>query len=131
MESIQTLMEESAQDAVNYANENYEVVLDYSFDSVKSADAIVQLLSDTVIDDQTMFTLSYIFGAYLGEVYRREREGEWLYVEATDSEPPQTFFKHGEKTFALPSKVYHVLNGSSDETLTEYMWKLFDSSQTH
>ncbi|WP_432453517.1 MULTISPECIES: hypothetical protein [unclassified Agarivorans] len=121
MNDVQELMRSSAEDALKYSIDNFSVNLDYSIDSVGLVDDIIQEIGQGHILDQDLFTLSYIYGAYLGEVYKRKRQGEWTFVEETDSEPPQVFFKDGDKTFAFPSKVYHVLSKTHEESLIEYM----------
>ncbi|WP_220721077.1 hypothetical protein [Agarivorans litoreus] len=126
MEGFQSLMEQAAKDAVDFSRENFDKDLDFTIDSILYVDEIVEKLSESNLEEKDAFTLSYIFGAYLGETYKRHRNGSWLFVEETDSEPPQTFLEDEGKTFAFPSKVYHALNKTADEKLHEYMTLLIE-----
>ncbi|WP_026972606.1 hypothetical protein [Aliagarivorans marinus] len=122
--NIADLMRQSAKDASDFALQEYSIELNGSLESVALVSALVQKLNTASLDDQQLFTLSYMFGAYLGEVYIRELQGAWLYEEETEDEPPQTFLVNGEYKIAFPSKVYHALVGSDSQELDEYFCEL-------
>ncbi|MGY5449754.1 hypothetical protein ACVFI8_02210 [Agarivorans sp. MS3-6] len=122
------LMKNSAQDAVLFSQEAFQVELDFSISSVNSIDQMIQQLSLQALDNKALFTYSYMLGGYLGEVYIKTYSGHWLYEEETEDEPPQTFVVNGENTFAFPSKVYHALIGTEDVSFTEYFKKISEST---
>lgn len=122
--NITELMQQSAKDASSFAMQEYSIELNGSLESVALVSSLIQKLQASSLDDQQLFTLSYMFGAYLGEVYIREMQGAWLYEEETEDEPPQTFVVNGEYKIAFPSKVYHALVGSDPQELDEYFCEL-------
>ncbi|BEU02823.1 hypothetical protein OAG1_16230 [Agarivorans sp. OAG1] len=122
--NIQQIMQDSSQDAVSFAKERYNYDLDFSDSSVTLVNNIISGIDAISIDDKELFTLSYIFGAYVGEVFIKQVGGAWLFQEETEDEPPQTFVKINENTIAFPSKVYHLLIGTEDQALDEYFAEL-------
>ncbi|WP_427979754.1 hypothetical protein, partial [Agarivorans sp.] len=117
---IKKLMADCAKDAQNFAKQNYNFELKMAASSVPMVDEILSQIDGDDISDQDLFTLSYMLGAFLGEVFIREVGGHWIYQEETEEEPPQTFLKIGENTIAFPSKVYHALVGNSEESIQQY-----------
>jgi hypothetical protein len=118
------MMQASAKDAVVICSENYDLSLDYSVKSVEDIDQILVKIGQQTLDEKELFTYSYIFGAYLGEVFIRSFGGSWLLVAETEDEPPQTFVTLGNSTIAFPSKVYHMLQGNEDQPLADYFVEL-------
>ena len=80
---IQQIAEAYAQDAVEFSDKQFGVVLDWSDESVKNVEAILDKLSvsySTVDPKPTpaqvmMFAKAY--GSYIGEVYRRNHGATW------------------------------------------------------
>lgn len=118
------MMQESASDAVALSVEEYDVELDFNTDSVEKVDHLLATIATQPLNDKELFTYSYIYGAYLGEVFIRSFGGQWLYVSETNDEPPQCFVKIADNTIAFPSKVYHRLMGSEEQSLTDYFAEL-------
>ncbi|WP_221074018.1 hypothetical protein [Agarivorans aestuarii] len=122
------LMQNSAKDAVLFAQEEYQFKLDFSLESISQIDQIIAKLSLQVLDDKALFTYSFLLGSYLGEAYIKTYGGHWLYEEETEDEPPQTFVVDGDKTFAFPSKIYHSLVGTEEHTIDEYFEKIAEQT---
>ncbi|MEE1672893.1 hypothetical protein SNR37_002304 [Agarivorans aestuarii] len=125
--NIVELMQGTAQDAVTYAKETYQYQLDYSNTSISLVQSMLESIDSSKLSDEELFTIAYLFGAYIGEVFIKQVGGSWLYVEETEDEPPQTFLEYLDKTIAFPSKVYHFLLGSDDQSLDEYYVELLFS----
>ncbi|WP_157378558.1 hypothetical protein [Aliagarivorans taiwanensis] len=128
--NITELMKATAKDAIGFADQEYNVTLDFSEESVSLVQSIVASIDSLALDDNQLFTLSFMFGAYLGEVFIQRVGGNWLYLEETEDEPPQTFVAIGDSTIAFPGKVYQALLGSDDQALDEYYCELIHSHQT-
>jgi len=87
---IQDMMEGYSLDAVDYAREKFGIDLDFSPDSVRYVEEIAAQLYDSRPrgtlskllrkgpTEETVTTFAKMFGAYVGEVYRREHGGEWF-----------------------------------------------------
>jgi hypothetical protein len=125
-EQFSKLMADTAEDAVNYIESTGSPRPDYSIQSLAIVDQLVQSLSEQHLDEKEMFTYSYMLGAYIGEVYKKEAGGDWLFIEETAEEPPQTFFQNGERSIAFPGKVYHALFGQ-EESIADYINQLLES----
>ena len=69
-QELETLMTESAQDAVGTSHEIFQIELDYSADSIALVDdlllAFVAQYHDQALEDEAVFTLCNIYGAYIG-----------------------------------------------------------------
>jgi hypothetical protein len=84
-----SLMAEYAQDAVNAARDKFQIDLDYTLESIDLLDVIIesqfaatptgwQLLYRRRPSKRKLRTLSKMWGGYLGEVLRRQWDGQWL-----------------------------------------------------
>lgn len=118
------MMQISAEDAINIAADEHKITLDYSISSLIQIDKLIEAIKLQTLSDDETFTYSYVLGAYLGEVFIRNFGGDWLFIQETDDEPPQTFVKKDGCTIAFPSKVYHALMGNEEQSLAEYFCDL-------
>ncbi|MDO6684705.1 MULTISPECIES: hypothetical protein [unclassified Agarivorans] len=125
-EEFSKLMADTAEDAISFIESTGSPRPDYSLGSLTQVDQLIKTLSEQHLDEKEMFTYSYMLGAYVGEVYKKEAGGEWLFIEETEEEPPQTFFKNEERSIAFPGKIYHALFGQ-EETISEYIEQLLES----
>lgn len=118
-EELQQLMQDSAQDAIAYAAEEFAIQLDQSEASIELIDSLILQARNkygaSVQDSKIIFTLCNMLGAYVGEVFRRQYAGEWIYDE-TDPSAPSVFLKHGQYTFAFAGIIYQRL--INDQTLS-------------
>ncbi len=110
--NLQQLMADTAQDAAAYAAEEFSIQLDHSVASIGLVDNLILSARDKygehVHDSKIIFTLCNMFGAYVGEIYRAQYGGSWVYDE-TKSTSPSVFLLHGDFTFAFPGIVYQRL----------------------
>ena len=75
-----------AQEAVSIARDRYGATLDFSEASVKELEILLAKIHDWLPkigdasrpSDQWIIGVSITFGAYLGEVFRRNLGGNWL-----------------------------------------------------
>jgi hypothetical protein len=108
-----------AADIVLAATEVSGANLDYTIDSLRQVDAIIESLrSDGVSSDQIAETL-FGFGCYVGEVIVRRAEGRWRAAAETPMAELGGFplvVQHGRDSFCNPiGKVFKRLaNGPED-----------------
>ena len=75
-----------AQDAVRFAHQRYDIVLDGSEASIDAVELTLDHLSAAYASvqprpsDAEVMSFAQRFGAYVGEVYRRQHGGEWGWV---------------------------------------------------
>ncbi len=73
-DELNKLMADCAKDAVVTAADEFEIVLDHSPASVKIVDDIllsfVDKYHDLALEDEAVFTICNIFGAYVGESFK-------------------------------------------------------------
>jgi len=80
---LESLMQETANDAVKTAKEEFDIVLDFTIENVSLVDTtierFVQNYPSQALDDKAVFTICNMYGAYLGETFRRLAGGKWHY----------------------------------------------------
>lgn len=104
-QELTELMKATAQDAVVYAAEEHQVLLDFSLDSLVKVDEILSELylrqQEQRHADDLLFTLSNVFGAYTGEVFIHHVGGEWYHDQSTP-DAPYICVHHNGKSSRLP-----------------------------
>ena len=109
---LQQLMADTAADAMTYAAEEFSTNLDNTEASIALIDELILRVrdkyGDKVHDSKVIFTLCNMFGAYLGEIFRAQYGGTWVYDD-TDPNAPSVFLQHGDYTFAFAGIVYQRL----------------------
>ncbi|WP_432467960.1 hypothetical protein [Agarivorans sp. Z349TD_8] len=126
-EQFSQLMMDTAKDAISFIESTGPQHPDYSLNSLTLVDQLINSLNQQHLNEKELFTYSYMLGAYAGEVYKKEAGGEWVFIDGSENEPPQTFFKNGERSIAFPGKIYHALLGQEDVTISEYIQQLLES----
>jgi len=120
------IMAEAAIDAVKYVQKEYDYALDYSEQSIndieKSLVHIHRVLvteNDEPIDPQVVVTLSNWYGAYVGEVFRRCRGGDWG-IDNREPESPVFEVQYRGLGMAFSSRVFHRIMGGEENNLSDY-----------
>ncbi len=121
------MMNEFAQDAVSFAQDQYQTNLDYSDESVRAVEKILNQLyrelprteagemSEEASVQETVDAICNMFGGYVGEVIRRQYGGEWK-IETQVSDQPMVCLQVEGNYIFPPAKVYKRLaNGSGDD----------------
>ncbi len=79
-------------DAIDAAQRNFRVALDWSEESVRQVEAILATLHDSLASThptaETIWTFAKTFGSYVGEVYRRHHGGTGGVVEMDGQKMP-------------------------------------------
>lgn len=123
-QELTELMKATAQDAVVYAAEEHQVLLDFSLDSLVKVDEILSELylrqQEQRHADDLLFTLSNVFGAYTGEVFIHHVGGEWYHDQSTP-DAPYICVHHNDKEFPFASLVYHQIAKTPNASLRNYV----------
>lgn len=84
-------MQNKADEAVRLADDLYEIELDYSEESIKDVEQILALSHERYLQnpnakrDITPAARSYLWGAYVGEVIKSVKKGEWKIDPETEA----------------------------------------------
>ncbi|KMT66586.1 hypothetical protein [Catenovulum maritimum] len=120
---ITKLMEESSQDAVQYIKSEYDVELDFSLESISLIDKAIlwsmAKLKDEQDKEKFIFVVCNMFGAYIGETFKKHIGGEWLYDE-TDPEAPSVYLAFSGKTYAFAGICYEKLINDVNTSVKKY-----------
>jgi hypothetical protein len=133
--TIAEMMEAYALDAVDLAQTKFQQKLDFSGNSIKVVEQILeeyhisfprgifQRLFKSSPSPEAIDQICKIFGAYVGEVIRRSFGGEWeLDGEITPSRKIMSL-RNGDKKIWPPAKVHkRIVNGSEDNVWHYYQF---------
>lgn len=130
-QELTDLMKATAQDAVTYAAEEHQVLLDFSLDSLSKVDEILSELflrqQEQRHADDLLFTLSNVFGAYTGEVFINHVGGDWYYDESTP-DAPYICVRYNGKEFPFASLVYHQIARTPSASLRNYVGQAMNNA---
>jgi hypothetical protein len=131
-ENLTQLMEQAAQDAVNITQEEFNLTLDYSLVSVSLVDDVLLSFVDRYADEakteQAVFTLANIYGAYVGEVFKRHQPGQWLMQDEATS---TVVMQCGDKTFSFAGICYERLVKDPNVSVMKYLALALGNTTNH
>ena len=123
-QELNELMHAATADAIQYASEEHQIVLDRSIDSLKKLDL---LLAELHLREQkqqhaaeVVFTLCNIMGAYIGEIFIANVGGHWQQSN-TDSSAPFVYVQFHDKEFPFASICYHKISHDNSISLYDYV----------
>lgn len=123
---LEQLMADSAKDAVGTSRDMFNIELDYSAESIELIDslllAFIDRFKDQALEDNAVFTLCNIYGAYIGEVMRNLIGGTWRYDES-DKAAPYVVLDVGEYSYAFAGICYERLVNDSQVSVKAYFDK--------
>lgn len=122
-QALNQLMRESADDAIKTSREEFAIELDFSPESIALVDTVILKFLDTyndqALEDKAVFTICNIYGAYIGETFRKLAGGQWQY-NLQDEEAPSIMLMYQEKTFAFAGICYERLVNDSSVSVQRY-----------
>lgn len=122
-QELEQLMADSANDAVDTSQEVFNIVLDFSIDSIAAVDnlllAFIDKYKDQALEDDVVFTLCNIYGAYIGEVMKNLIGGSWRY-DQSDASAPYVVLDVGEYSYAFAGICYERLVNDSQISVKSY-----------
>lgn len=122
-----------AEQAVATARDRFEITLDYSIESIKDLDRILDRQHQQIPRGLSRLTQkgppesivqesARIWGAYLGEVIRKQWGGEWRLAEEGAYEGSYILaVLEGEVVMCPPSKAYKRLKNGSGDNIWKYL----------
>ncbi|GAC28232.1 hypothetical protein [Brumicola pallidula] len=122
-QALNQLMRESADDAIKTSREEFSIELDFSAESISLVDTIIlkflDNFNDQALEDKAVFTICNIYGAYIGEVFRKLAGGQWQY-NLQDEEAPSIMLMYQDNTFAFAGICYERLVNDSNVSVQRY-----------
>lgn len=116
-------MAQMAREAVQYARER-GVTLDYSRDSVEQVESLLDELSKQWqagdLLEQTVHAHALRFGAYLGEILRREYGGHWTRDHEVAGPNSLPIHWGGGQSFPVGWCGKRILNGEEDNVAFKF-----------
>ncbi len=117
----------TSETIVKAAKQEFNQTLDYSIDSFKNLEALIQyvkarfiqLRNEGKLSEQTIQSASVSIGAYLGEVIRRHYGGNWIATNAV----MKILIINGQE-FSPILYVFRRLAQDSDFSLEKYWWDI-------
>lgn len=119
-----------AEDAARLAAEQFGTPLDYSGESIAALEELLHALRETFPQDdaghlalgpgtqQQISVASSLFGAYLGEVLRRQFGGTWVVEPAPDA--PVVALQVGNEFLFPPTRVFQRLLEGAEQSVWDY-----------
>ncbi|WP_338517631.1 hypothetical protein [Alteromonas gracilis] len=122
-EELNKLMSDCANDAAVAASTEFNIELDNSPSSIRLVDDIllsfIDKYHDQALEDEAVFTICNVFGAYVGEVLKAQIGGDWVY-DQSNPDAPSVFLKIGENTYAFAGICYERLVNDSQISVFAY-----------
>lgn len=120
---LEQLMRDCANDAIRTASEEFDITLDLSADSIRLVDdlllSFVDKYHDKALEDNAVFTICNIFGAYLGETYKQVAGGTWRY-DQSNPRAPFVVLDVGSNSYAFAGICYERLVNDSQISVKSY-----------
>ena len=133
-DELNKLMSDCAKDAAVTAADEFNIELDNSPESVALVDDVllsfVDKYHDLALEDEAVFTICNIFGAYIGEILKAQLDGEWIY-DQSNPKAPSVFLKVGENTYALAGICYERLVNDSQISVFAYYEQALANHKAH
>ena len=113
---------EGADGSVQQAKKKYGIDLDYGSASVKKVDTILTKLHAEYVKDKSnqRWTMEGLgWGAYVGEVIRRQYGGHWEKQDAATGNPLPLVWRNGT-SFPVTWSLQQIVNGETDGIWARY-----------
>jgi hypothetical protein len=117
------LMIDSAQNAVITTQEEFNLTLDGTEQSIEMVDNVLlnwlERYKGQVLQENAVFTICNIYGAYIGEIFRNKVGGNWAYDES-DIDAPYMVLDYAGSTYAFAGICYQRLVNDSQISVRSY-----------
>ncbi|MDU0355472.1 hypothetical protein RS130_17590 [Paraglaciecola aquimarina] len=122
-EDLILLMADSAENAIITTKEEFNITLDGSEESINLVDDIIlswlAKYKAVALEENAVFTICNIYGAYIGEIFRKKIGGEWKYDES-DPDAPYVVLNYAGNSYAFAGVCYQRLVNDSEVSIQQY-----------
>jgi hypothetical protein len=120
---LTNLMIDSAKNAVTTTLEEFNLSLDGSEQSIELVDDVILSwlgkYKDQALEENAVFTICNIYGAYVGEIFRNKVGGNWSYDES-NPDAPYVILNYADNTYAFAGICYQRLVNDSQISIKSY-----------
>jgi hypothetical protein len=122
-EELTQLMVDSAQNAIETTEQEFGIILDETEQSLSLVDDVILSwlgkYESQALEDNAVFTICNIYGAYVGELFRHKVGGFWKYDES-DKRAPYVVLEYAGNTYAFAGICYQRLVNDSQVSVKNY-----------
>ncbi|GAA0857394.1 hypothetical protein [Aliiglaciecola litoralis] len=130
-EELNQLMADSAQNAIETTKDEFGIELDGSVESISVVDDVIlrwiHRYKDQALEDNAVFTICNIYGAYIGEIFKALVGGNWRYDES-DQDAPYVVLEYSGKSYAFAGICYQRLVNDSQIHVQNYFQQAVDNN---
>lgn len=130
-EELSQLMADTAQNAIEATQQEFQIELDGSVDSIKLVDDVIlswiDKYKDMALEDNAVFTICNLYGAYVGEIFRQNVGGRWRY-DQTDPDAPCVLLDYSGRSYAFAGICYQRLVNDSQISVKNYFDQAVENS---
>lgn len=120
---LANLMLDSAQNAVTTTLEEFKLHLDFSEESINLVDDVILAwlgrYKDQALEENAVFTICNIYGAYVGEIFKEKIGGDWTYDES-NPDAPYVVLNYAGSSYAFAGVCYQRLVNDSHISIKNY-----------
>ncbi|MEP0356300.1 MAG: hypothetical protein ABJH06_05440 [Paraglaciecola sp.] len=120
---LANLMLDSAQNAVKTTLEEFKLQLDFSEESINLVDDVILAwlgrYKDQALEENAVFTICNIYGAYVGEIFKEKIGGDWAYDES-NPDAPYVVLDYASSSYAFAGVCYQRLVNDSQVSIKNY-----------
>ncbi len=117
------IMIDSAQNAITTTEEEFNLTLDGTEQSIELVDDVILSwlgrYKDQALEPNAVFTICNIYGAYVGEIFREKIGGNWNYDES-DPDAPYVVLNYAGNSYAFAGICYQRLVNDSQISVKNY-----------
>ncbi|GAC14283.1 hypothetical protein [Aliiglaciecola lipolytica] len=130
-DELDQLMADSAQNAIETTLDEFKLELDGSVESIALVDDVIlawiDKYKDQALENDAVFTISNIYGAYLGEIFKQLVGGNWRYDES-DKDAPYVVMEYSGKSYAFAGICYQRMVNDSQISVQNYFQQAVSNS---
>ncbi|MBN7820714.1 hypothetical protein [Bowmanella yangjiangensis] len=122
-DELASLMSDTAHNAVLTTREEFGIELDHSPQSVALVDVVIlkwlEKYQESALENNIVFTVCNLYGAYVGEIFRKLVGGSWHY-DQSNPEAPYIVLEYAGHTYAFAGICYQRLVNDSQISVKSY-----------
>ncbi|MCF2946768.1 hypothetical protein L0668_01505 [Paraglaciecola aquimarina] len=117
------LMADCAENAITTTSQEFQLELDGSEQSIELVDDVILSwlgkYKSQALESDAVFTICNIYGAYVGEIFRKKVGGEWNY-DQSNPDAPYVVLNYASNSYAFAGVVYQRLVNDSQVSIKNY-----------
>ena len=123
LQQLNELMSDSVKDAISYIKHVNNEDVELNVSGLQELDrALVKLSQEhqsTPLDDKVLFTVSTMFGAFIGELFKAQAGGQW-FMDETDPKAPFIVLNYAGRSYPFASVCFEKIVNDPDISVLNY-----------